>query len=148
MKKVFLTLMVAALMMGCAGVQIGGTGTQQDAVSIGLELLAFNGGYLVAEKYPGKYQAIMAEIAIVEAALSGSSADAANEAFQVGVQKLLAATNNDPLVKANVSFIASKIKFVPTAEGQKPLIDVPTMKLIVDNFKAGAETRAVLGYAR
>ena len=148
MKKVFLTLMVAALLMGCAGVQIQGAGNQQEAVTIGLELLAFNGGYLVAEKYPGKYTQIMEEVYLLEGVLAGNNVDAANAAFQIAVTKLLAATNNDPLVAANVMFVKSKIKFVGTGTEAKPLIDIPQMKLILANFKAGTEAWALIGLVR
>jgi hypothetical protein len=143
---------IAAVVMlaGCAGVgvQFGGSGNQQEAVNMGLELLAFNGGYLLVDKYPDKYQAVQAEITAFEAILAGNNVDAANAAFQLGIQKLLKATNNDPLVAANISYLSKKIQFTSTAEGGKPVIDIPQMKLIVENFKAGADARILMGYAK
>lgn len=143
-KSLFATLMAAALLTGCAGVgvQVEGAANQQGAVNMGLELLAFNGGYLLVDKYPDKYAAVQAEVTAFEAILAGNNMDAANVAFQVGIQKLLKATNNDPLVAANVTYLSKKIKFTQTADG-KPVIDIPQMKTIVDNFKAGAEARAL-----
>jgi hypothetical protein len=147
MKKTFAVIAIAMfLMVGCAGVgvQFGGSGNQQEAVNMGLELLAFNGGYLLVDKYPDKYQAVQAEITAFEAILAGNNVDAANAAFQLGIQKLLKATNNDPLVAANISYLSKKIKFTSTAEGGKPVIDIPQMKMIVENFKAGAEARMLM----
>ena len=144
MKKVFLMLMVAAMLTGCSGVQI--QGGQEEAVNMGLELIAFNGGYLVAEKYPDKYLAIMEEINILEGVLSGNNVEAANAAFQLAVTKLMQATDSDPLITANVMFLKSKIKFVGTDE--KPLVDIPQMKIILANFKAGTEAWALVGMGR
>lgn len=149
MKKIFAAIVIAMfLMVGCAGVQFGGSGNQQEAVNMGLELLAFNGGYLLVDKYPDKYQAVQAEITAFEAILAGNNVDAANAAFQLGIQKLLKATNNDPLVAANISYLSKKIRFTSTAEGGKPVIDIPQMKMIVENFRAGADARILMGYAK
>jgi hypothetical protein len=55
-KSLFTVAMVAALLTGCAGigVQVEGAGNQAEAVNMGLEMLAFNGGYLLVDKYPDK----------------------------------------------------------------------------------------------
>lgn len=143
-KSLFAVVMVAALLMGCAGVgvQVDGAANQQEVMNMGLELLAFNGGYLLVDKYPEKYAAVQSEIAAFEAILAGNNVDAANAAFQLGVQKLLQTTNNDPLVAANVSYLSKKIKFTASGDG-KQIVDIPQMKSIVENFKAGADARAL-----
>jgi hypothetical protein len=147
-KRLFAIAMAAALLMGCAGigVQVEGAGNQSEAVNMGLELLAFNGGYLVADKWPDKYGEIAKEIALLEGVLAGDSVETANAAFQVAVQRLLKETNDDPLVAANVMYLSKKIKFTSTGSDGKPLLDIPQMKLILENFKSGAETRAMLGH--
>lgn len=143
-KSVIAILMAGALLTGCAGVgvQVDGTTNRQEAVNMGLELLAFNGGYLLVDKYPDRYAAVRSEVAAFEAILAGDSVEAANAAFQLGVQKLLQATNDDPLVAANVSYLSRKIKFTSAGDG-KQIIDLPQLKTIVENFKAGAEARAL-----
>jgi hypothetical protein len=78
--------------------------------------------------------------------LAGNDSDAANAAFQLGIRKILTATNNDPLVAANVTHLSKKIKFTSTGADGKQLLDIPQMNLILSNFKAGAEERALLGF--
>jgi len=132
MKKALLILFAALFLAGCAGIQIGDNTGQ-----FGLELAAFNAGYLVAEKYPGKLEEIKSEIAILELALEGgTSAEAMNTAFQAAVAKLLKTTGNDPLVQANVLFISKKIQFTEVPGG-KPAIDLPQMKIILQGFRDG-----------
>jgi len=139
MKKIFIVLIAAFFLAGCAGIQIGDSTGQ-----FGLELAAFNAGYLVAEKYPGKVTEIQAEIALVESALAGdTSAEAMSAAFQIAVAKLLKITNNDPLVQANVLFISKKIKFTDVPGGE-PIIDLPQMKIILQGFKDGIGARMLV----
>lgn len=132
-------LIVIALLAGCAGIQVGdGTG------QFGLEIAAFNAGYLVAEKYPTRVPEIKAEIALLEQALTGeSNAEAMNLAFQAAVAKLLKVTDNDPLVQANVLFISKKIRFMEVPGGP-PIIDLPQMKIILQGFRDGVEARLLL----
>lgn len=141
MKKILALSIAALFLVGCGGIQIAQD--KQEIANMGLELLAFNGGYLLVDKYPAKYAAVQSEVAAFEAILAGNNVDAANAAFQLGIQKLLAATNNDPLVAANVSYLSKKIKFTSTGTEGKPIIDIPQMKAIVENFKAGADARAL-----
>jgi hypothetical protein len=144
MKRCFLAVFAVLLLLtGCGQVGVTVSQDQADFATMGLELLSFNAGYLVVDKWPDKAPAIAAEVAALEAVLAGNQADAANAAFQLAVQKLLGLTNNDPLVAANVGYLSRKIKFTQTADG-KPLIDVPQMKLIVQNFKDGAALRGAV----
>ncbi len=137
--KIFAVLIAVAFLTGCAGIQVGdGTG------QFGLELAAFNAGYLVAEKYPARVPEIKAEIALLEQALTGeSNAEAMNLAFQAAVAKLLKVTDNDPLVQANVLFISKKVRFTEVPGGA-PIIDLPQMKIIVQGFRDGVEARLLL----
>lgn len=138
MKKAFLILIAAVFLAGCAGIQIGDNSAQ-----FGLELAAFNAGYLIAEKYPAKIAEIQAEVALLEGALSGEgNAESMNAAFQIAVAKLLKATNNDPLVQANIMFISKKIQFTEVPGG-KPIIDIPQMKVILQGFKDGVNAMVI-----
>jgi hypothetical protein len=144
MKKVFLVLIAALFLAGCAGIQIGGG---DNTAQFGLELAAFNAGYLIAEKYPAKIQEIKTEVVLLEGVLAGEgNAEAMNAAFQLAVAKLLKATGNDPLVSANILFISKKIQFTEVPGG-KPMIDLPQMKVILTGFKDGVLARELVGGA-
>ncbi|HRQ68402.1 MAG TPA: hypothetical protein P5031_07545 [Candidatus Syntrophosphaera sp.] len=138
-KSSFAIIISVMFLAGCAGIQIG-----DNAGQVGLELAAFNAGYLVAEKYPGRIGEIKAEIALLETAIGGSSAEAMNSAFQLAVAKLLKVTNNDPLVQANIIFVSKKIKFTEVPGGT-PMIDSAQMKIIIQGFKDGVLARELVG---
>ena len=144
MKKKVLAAIVAVLLLlvGCGQVGVTVSQDQAELATMGLEMLSFNAGYLIADKWPDKVSMIQAEVATLEAVLAGNQADAANAAFQLAVQRLLSVSNNDPLVAANVLFLSKKIKFTSTGEGSK-IIDIPQMKLIVSNFQEGVNLRGV-----
>ena len=79
MKRSVAAIMLALLfLVGCGGVGVQVTQDKAEMAQMGLELLSFNAGYLVVDKWPDKAPAIMAEVAALEAVLAGNQADAAN----------------------------------------------------------------------